>query len=122
MLGLTGHPQAEHETSHGSMSSTKWVVEGPDGTAVEVDGRKFGTADDGAPMLCSIYCRSMGRHLHIDMCQRADPTTCGSDSEHEHIAAQMHPYPDQPKDWITHSLHWRRTGMLSKLLLFSKIH
>ena len=29
------------------MSKTKWAVDGPDGTALEVGGRKFGTNDDG---------------------------------------------------------------------------
>ncbi|THH22123.1 hypothetical protein EUX98_g8249 [Antrodiella citrinella] len=46
-----GHPQQEHETSHGSMSRTRWAVEGPEGTIVEVNGRKFASRDDGAPML-----------------------------------------------------------------------
>lgn len=49
-----GHTQQEHETSHGSMSRTKWAVYEPDGPILEVNGRKFGTSDDGAPMLVSV--------------------------------------------------------------------
>jgi hypothetical protein len=49
---MSGHPQQEHETSHGSMSSTKWAIE--DGSIVEVNGRKFGANDDGAPLLVYI--------------------------------------------------------------------
>jgi hypothetical protein len=36
------------------MSRTRWAVDGPDGTAVELDGRKFGASDEGAPMLVSL--------------------------------------------------------------------
>ncbi len=106
---LAGHPQQEHETSHGSMSKTKWAVDGPDGTVLEVDGRKFGTNDDGAPMLCSMYCRSMGRHAHIEWCRSDNPRTCGG-PELEHIRTAMQPHPQKAKDWISHSLYWKRTG------------
>ncbi|EMD40863.1 hypothetical protein CERSUDRAFT_121499 [Gelatoporia subvermispora B] len=104
-----GHAQQEHDTSHGSMSRTQWSVDGPDGTALELDGRRFGTNDDGAPMLCSLFCRSMGRHVHIDFC-RTDPTDRCEGPEHEHITARMQPRPAQAKDWVSHSLYWRRTG------------
>ena len=53
---MIGHTQAEHETSHGSMSRTLWTVEGPDGTSLEVNGRKFASNDTGAPMLVSNFC------------------------------------------------------------------
>jgi hypothetical protein len=45
-----GHPQTEHETSHGSMSKTRWAIDG-DTAVIQVQGRKFGANDDGAPML-----------------------------------------------------------------------
>ena len=106
---LIGHPQQEHETSHGSMSKTKWAVDGPDGTALEVGGRKFGTNYVGAPMLCSMYCRSMGRHAHIDWCRSDDPRACAG-AELEHISTPMQPHPRREKDWISHSLYWKRTG------------
>jgi len=76
---------------------------------MELDGGKFGTNDEGAPMLCSMVCRSIGRHVHVDYC-RADLTeNCGG-PEHEHIKTLMQPHSDRPKDWVTHALFWRRTG------------
>ncbi|KDQ64238.1 hypothetical protein JAAARDRAFT_201615 [Jaapia argillacea MUCL 33604] len=105
-----GHPQQEHETSHGSMSKTRWVVDGPDGTTYELDGRNFSSTDDGAPMLCSLVCQSMGRHVHIDYCRKdpLSPTCTGAETQH--ITARMMPNPERPKDWISHKLFWRRTG------------
>lgn len=48
-----GHPQQEHETSHGSMSEAKWAISDSDGDGLEVNGRRFGANDGGAPMLVS---------------------------------------------------------------------
>ncbi|KZT12602.1 uncharacterized protein LAESUDRAFT_808190 [Laetiporus sulphureus 93-53] len=104
-----GHPQKEHETSHGSMSRTQWAIDGPDGTTLELDGRKFGSRDEGTPMFCSMVCRSLGRHVHVDYCRAGQREVCGG-PEYEHISARMQPYPDRPKDWVTHRLFWRRTG------------
>ena len=102
----SGHTQQEHETSHGSMSRTRWAVDGPEGSSIELDGRKFSSNDDGAPMLCNLVCTSMGRHVHVDYC-RGDPH---DNPEVLHINERLVPNPDQAKDWITHGLHWRRTG------------
>jgi hypothetical protein len=33
------------------MSKTRWAVDGPDGEVLELNGRKFSSNDDGAPML-----------------------------------------------------------------------
>ncbi|KAH9029425.1 hypothetical protein EDB85DRAFT_1867188 [Lactarius pseudohatsudake] len=99
-----GHPQQEHETRHGSMSRTRWAIDGPEGNSVELDGRKFSSNDDGAPMLCNLVCTSMGRHVHIDYC-RGEPH---DNPEVLHVDERMVPNPDQEKDWITHGLHWRR--------------
>lgn len=104
-----GHTQQEHDTNHGSMSSTQWAIAGPDGTTVELDGRKFGSGDEGAPMLCSIYCRSMGRHVHVDYCRTELGVKCEG-QDYEHITTQMNPHPERSKDWVNHSLYWRRTG------------
>lgn len=111
LIYYAGHPQQEHETSHGSMSRTQWTIDGPDGTVVELDGRKFGTNDEGAPMLCSLYCGTMGRHVHVDYCRTDANDVCGG-SDHEHITKRMHPNPDRTKDWISHDLYWRRTGIV----------
>ncbi|KAK0217807.1 hypothetical protein IW262DRAFT_1560097, partial [Armillaria fumosa] len=110
-----GHVQQEHETSHGSMSKTRWAVDGPAGTSIEINGHKFGTEDDGAPMMCNLVCQDMGRHVHMDYC-RADAqavATCGS-AEIQHVRERLRPNPDQPKDFITHSLFWRRSDPYSR--------
>ena len=107
-----GHPQKEHETSHGSMSRVKWSVEGLEETALEVGGHKFATNDDGAPMMCNLYCTDLGRHAHVDYCRSVDATSC-SGAEIQHVSARIQPNPDRAKDWITHDLHWKRMGVSS---------
>jgi hypothetical protein len=96
------------------MSKTRWAVDGPDGTVLEINGRKFGAEDDGAPMMCSLYCSEMGRHVHLDYCRAVPGTPC-QDAELQHISTRLQPNPDRPKDWISHRLYWRRTGT-AKLL------
>ncbi|KAJ6620561.1 hypothetical protein B0H10DRAFT_2188402 [Mycena sp. CBHHK59/15] len=110
-----GHPQQEHETHHGSMSRTRWAVDGPDGTILELNGRKFGSDDDGAPMMCNLVCQEMGRHVHVDYC-RADSAASCDGPEFQHITTRLTPNPARAKDWITHSLFWRRTGFKGKSL------
>ena len=107
-----GHPQQEHETSHGSMSQTRWAVDGPDGTSLELRGRKYSSNDDGAPMMCNLVCLAMGRHVHIDYCRTQDGIPCDA-AEVQHIPTRIIPDPGRLKDFVTHSLHWRRTGMCS---------
>ncbi|KAJ6534677.1 hypothetical protein DFH09DRAFT_932195, partial [Mycena vulgaris] len=105
-----GHPQQEHETHHGSMSKTRWAVDGPDGTVLELNGRKFGSDDDGAPMMCNLVCQEMGRHAHLDYCRADDAASCDG-PEVQHLKTRITPNPERAKDWISHSLFWRRTGM-----------
>ena len=113
---LQGHTQQEHETSHGSMTQTRWAVDGPDGTSLELGGRKFSSVDEGAPMMCNLVCSSMGRHPHITNCRAADGSPCyGADVQHIH--ERLTPDPDKPKDAITHGLYWRRMGAPIVLLL-----
>jgi hypothetical protein len=106
-----GHTQKEHETSHGSMTHTRWAVDGPDGTSLELAGRKFSSNDEGAPMMCNLVCTSMGRHVHIGYCRAADGGPCDG-TEAQHINERMTPDPNKPKDAITHGLFWRRLGAL----------
>ncbi|KAH9965565.1 hypothetical protein BGW80DRAFT_1345251 [Lactifluus volemus] len=102
-----GHTQQEHETSHGSMTQTRWAVDGPDEASLELGGRRFSSNDDGAPMMCNLVCSSMGRHVHIDYCRAVPGIPCdGPDVQHN--PKRMIPNPDKPKDCITHSLYWRR--------------
>ncbi|KAH8114613.1 hypothetical protein DFH11DRAFT_1764484 [Phellopilus nigrolimitatus] len=106
-----GHSQPEHSTNHGSMSKTRWAVDGPNGTVVELDDHKLGSSDDSAPMLCNLMCGNMGRHAHIDYCRASDPTACNA-PDLKHIKSRIEPNPDTPKDWISHKLYWRRLGNL----------
>ncbi|KAG8900599.1 hypothetical protein FRB99_005954 [Tulasnella sp. 403] len=108
MLELPGHPQAEHDTAHGSMEYTAWAVEGAADVTIEVQGRKFGAQDNGAPQLCSSVCRNLGRHAHIDYC-RNSKGPC-QEPESEHINERMLPNADRPKDWVSHKVFWARTG------------
>jgi hypothetical protein len=106
----TGHAEQEHETSHGSMAKTRWTIDGPDGTILELEGRKFASEDEGAPMMCSLVCQEMGRHLHVDYCRTEASKVCEGSAEVQHISTRLTPHPERPKDWVTHSLHWRRLG------------
>ncbi|KAF5362168.1 hypothetical protein D9756_002245 [Leucocoprinus leucothites] len=110
------HPQQEHETSHGSMSRTRWAIDGPDGTAMELNGRRFGANDEGAPMMCNLVCQSMGRHAHLDYC-RTDPGQQCAGADHEHIQARLEPNRNRSKDWISHKLYWRRSGFRAQTSL-----
>ncbi|KAL4067444.1 hypothetical protein V8B97DRAFT_1873723 [Scleroderma yunnanense] len=106
-----GHPEQEHDTRHGSMSRTRWAVDGPDDTtALEVEGRKFSANDEGAPMMCNLLCQSLGRHVHIDYCRSDVAGFCVGYDEIQHIDKRLLPDPDRPKDYITHSLFWKRSG------------
>lgn len=106
-----GHPQPEHETRHGSMTATRWAIDGEDEAVMELNGRRFSANDDGAPMMCSLVCKQMGRHVHIDFC-RATDNPCSTEGA-QHIRTRMLPSADRPKDFITHNLYWRRSGMPS---------
>ncbi|KAF8548836.1 hypothetical protein OG21DRAFT_1448641 [Imleria badia] len=105
-----GHPQQEHETRHGSMSRTRWTMDGPDDVPLEIEGRKFSTNDEGAPMMCNLVCSSMGRHIHIDYCRADDEAACTGNEELEHLTKRIQPDPDRAKDVLTHSLFWKRSG------------
>ncbi|KAI9455069.1 hypothetical protein BJY52DRAFT_1122205 [Lactarius psammicola] len=105
-----GHPQQEHETSHGSMSQTKWAIDGPDDTSFELGGHEFSSNDEGGTVLCSLVCKSMGRHVHVDFCRGFG----SHNSETQHVNQRIFPDPYRAKDWITHALHWRRTDPYSR--------
>ncbi|CEL64063.1 hypothetical protein RSOLAG1IB_11047 [Rhizoctonia solani AG-1 IB] len=103
------HSQQLHETSHGSMMTTQWAIQGADQDArYELNGRNFGVGDEGAPMLCHLVCSAQGRHVHIDFCREAG--NCREVAELKHIDECMHPDPTRPKDWISHRLKWARSG------------
>ena len=106
----SGHSQQEHETSHGSMSNVRWSVDGPDEEGLEVGGRRFSTNDEGAPMMCNLVCKALGRHVHIDYCRAEDPAECRGNNEVHHVSRKLQPEPGRPKDFLTHSLFWKRSG------------
>jgi hypothetical protein len=91
------------------MTRTRWAVDGPDGTSLELGGRKFSSNDEGAPMMCNLGCSSMERHVHITYCRVTDGGPCYG-AEVQHINERLTPNPDKPKDAITHKLYWRRMG------------
>ena len=98
------------------MTQTRWTVDGPDGTSLELGGRRFSSGDEGTPMMCNLVCSSMGRHIHITYCRAADGGPCyGADVQH--IQERLKPDPDMLKDAVTHGLYWRRMGAPIVLLL-----
>ncbi|KIJ64840.1 hypothetical protein HYDPIDRAFT_40028 [Hydnomerulius pinastri MD-312] len=105
-----GHAQQEHETRHGSMSHTRWAIDGPEDASLEIEGRRFSSNDEGAPMMCNLVCQAMGRHAHISYCRAQDPVACTGDDQIFHIHKRLLPNADDPKDFITHSLYWQRSG------------
>src|SRR5258706_11485291 len=102
------HKQPEHATSHGSMSNTAWFVHGENNGTIEVEGRKFSSGDSGAPMLCSLVCKSLGRHIHIDKCRSADDDgVCGGGPGIQHI---NDPDSKGNEDLISHRVFLGRSG------------
>ncbi|KAI6032571.1 hypothetical protein F5J12DRAFT_779054 [Pisolithus orientalis] len=96
----------------GSMSRTQWTIDGTDDAEVlEIEGRRFSTNDEGAPMMCNLVCQAMGRHVHIDYC-RTEEAACVGNDEIQHITKHLLPHPDRPKDYVTHNLHWKRSGKI----------
>ncbi|KAG8836422.1 hypothetical protein FRC18_011419 [Serendipita sp. 400] len=101
-----GHPQPEHETSHGSMAQTEWIVEGDDDAVLELEGHKYATGDNGAPMMCSMVCKALGRHAHIDTCRAENVASChGPGIQHKFNKKKA-----TNQDWVTHRLFWARSG------------
>ena len=47
------------------MTAAKWVVDSPD-DSVELDGHRFGSGDDGAPMLCNmVISKYLTPQIHV---------------------------------------------------------
>ncbi|CAG8734000.1 16953_t:CDS:10, partial [Gigaspora margarita] len=97
-----GHPQTLHETKHGNMTRTEFTSE------VEYRGHKLSADDHGTFVLCNLYCKQFGRHRHIVYYQ--DASTCKPSANKRHIDDSIEPHPEKPKDYISHSLFWERTG------------
>ncbi|PVF95046.1 hypothetical protein CPB86DRAFT_739378 [Serendipita vermifera] len=104
-----GHKQKDHETSHGSMSKTQWLVDGDNDATLDLDGRRYASGDSGAPMLCSLLCKTMGRHVHVANCKAEDPDQCFGEGL-EHVRRNEDVGGQEELDWITHRLFWARSG------------
>ena len=125
-MTFRAHAQKEHETSHGSTSRPRWtqVINSPDDKNLEVGGHKAYFSSERTPVMCNLVCSSMGRHVHIYDCRADMYGPCDDDAEVQHTNRRIAPDPDKPKDVITHSLYWRRTGSLHRVLflgIYSKL-
>ncbi len=90
------------------MSNAIWLVHGEKNGIVEVEGRRFSSGDSGSPLLCSLVCKSLGRHIHIDTCRSAgDHGVCGEGPGIQHISD---PHGNRKEDLISHRVFWKRTG------------
>lgn len=89
------------------MEESVWFLEGEDDTFLEIENRRYATGDSGAPMLCSMFCKTMGRHVHISKCRADNPAEC-KEEEVEHINRTNLRIP---RDWISHKLYWARSGV-----------
>ena len=61
-------------------------------------------------MMCNLVCSAMGRHVHIDYCRATNEAECTGNEELQHLSKRLQPDPDRPKDILTHSLFWKRSG------------
>ena len=87
------------------MEETFWAVEGDQDAVIELSGNRFGPQDSGISHLCNQVCGQLGRHVHIDYCRM------GHHEENSlHVDVPLAPHPELPKDWVSHSLHWKRSG------------
>ena len=59
-------------------------------------------------MLCSLVCKSLGRHVHIDTCRSAgDDGICGGGPGIQHV---IDPESSEKEDLISHRVFWGRSG------------
>jgi hypothetical protein len=91
------------------MSKTEWLVDGDNDAALDLDGRRYASGDSGAPMLCSLLCKTMGRHVHVAGCRAEDPEQCFGEGI-EHVQRNEGAEAQEELDWITHRLFWARSG------------
>ena len=90
------------------MSNAVWFVHGERDNTVEVEGRKYAPGDSGAPMLCSLVCKSLGRHIHVDKCRSANgDRACSGEPGIQHING---PDRREKEDLISHRVFWGRSG------------
>ena len=75
---------------------------------VEVEDRKYDAGNSGGPMLCSLLCKSFGRHIHVDRCRSVSGDwACGGGPGVQHING---PDSNEKEDLISHRVFWGRSG------------
>ena len=90
------------------MSNAVWFVHGEHDGTVEVEGRKYAAGDPGDPMLCSLVCKSLGRHIHVDTCRSSSGGgACGGGPGIQHT---NDPDSNENEDLISHRVFWGRSG------------
>lgn len=90
------------------MEKSAWVIEGDDDNTLELHGRKYASGDSGAPMLCSMVCKAMGRHVHVSPCRAESALECTEEGI-QHIQRKD---AKVEQDWVSHRLFWARSGSL----------
>jgi len=85
-------------------------VDDPHSAGFELEGRRFSSNDEGAPMMCNLVCQALGRHVHIDYCPASDSSACNGNNEVQHIGRRLLPNLERAKDYVRHNLFWRRAG------------
>ena len=91
------------------MINSIWFVHGDEGHKIEVERRKYAAGDSGSPMLCSLVCKTLRRHVHVDDCRANEDGVCGGGDAVQHLDDS---YISRPQDLITHRLFWERSGEL----------
>lgn len=92
------------------MELTVWTLEGDDEAIREIQGRRFASGDSGDAVYCTMVCKDLGRHVHIDYCRSPQNVSDCNHPEVRHINEILEPNPGRPKDWTTHALFWARSG------------
>ena len=61
----------------------------PHDAPLEVEGCKFSTSDEGAPMMCNLVYSAMGRHVHIDYCRVNIEAVCIGNKKLQHLTKRI---------------------------------
>ena len=88
------------------MEKSAWVIEGDDDTTLDLEGRTYARGDSGAPLLCSMVCKAMGRHVHVSRCLAESALECKEEGI-QHIQRKE---AKVEQDWVSHRLFWARSG------------
>lgn len=79
-------------------------MNGLDNIPLEIDGCKFSTNDESAPMMCILVQLTMGWHVHFDYCHADNEAGHTGNEELLDLTRRIQPDSDQAKDVLTCSL------------------